>query len=88
MFLLKESNECPALFTEMGELTRSGDREEWKETARWVKFEEDVEEGGNRWSKPHVATLSLHALFQLRSCLLNGVVMIDLEADSMPSLIG
>ena len=40
---------------------------EWKETARWVKFEEDVEEGGNRWSKPHVATLSLHSLFQLRS---------------------
>ena len=33
---------------------------------RWVKFEEDVEEGGNRWSKPHVATLSLHSLFELR----------------------
>ncbi|KAI6183292.1 Anion exchange protein [Aphelenchoides bicaudatus] len=87
MFLLKEGYESPALFTEMGELTRSGDKEEWKETARWVKFEEDVEEGGNRWSKPHVASLSLHALFQLRSCLLNGVVMIDLDADSMPSLI-
>lgn len=67
MFLLQEKNEVPALFTEMGELTRSNDNlEEWKETARWVKFEEDVEEGGNRWSKPHVATLSLHALFQLR----------------------
>jgi sodium bicarbonate transporter 10 len=67
MFLLKEGyEESPALFTEMGELIRSGDKEEWKETARWVKFEEDVEEGGNRWSKPHVATLSLHALFQLR----------------------
>ena len=39
---------------------------------RWVKFEEDVEEGGNRWSKPHVATLSLHSLFELRSFLLNG----------------
>ncbi|KAI6239960.1 Anion exchange protein [Aphelenchoides fujianensis] len=87
MFLLKECNEAPALFTEMGELIRCGDKEEWKETARWVKFEEDVEEGGNRWSKPHVATLSLHALFQLRSCLLNGVVLIDLEADSLPSLI-
>lgn len=66
MFLLKEKKNIPALFTEMCELTRSGDIEEWKETARWVKFEEDVEEGGNRWSKPHVATLSLHALFQLR----------------------
>ena len=66
MFLLSEKDDAPALFTEMGELTRSDDVEEWKETARWVKFEEDVEEGGNRWSKPHVATLSLHALFQLR----------------------
>ena len=24
-----------------------GDRWQWKETARWVKFEEDVEEVGN-----------------------------------------
>uniref|UniRef100_A0A915EB49 Anion exchange protein n=1 Tax=Ditylenchus dipsaci TaxID=166011 RepID=A0A915EB49_9BILA len=87
MFLLKEKDDVPALFTEMGELTRSGNSEEWKETARWVKFEEDVEEGGNRWSKPHVATLSLHALFQLRSCILNGVVLIDLDIESLPQLI-
>jgi hypothetical protein len=68
MFLLGEQNDAPSVFTEMGELCRNGDGavEEWRETARWVKFEEDVEEGGNRWSKPHVATLSLHALFQLR----------------------
>ena len=39
-----------------------------------MKFEEDVEEGGNRWSKPLVATLSLHSLFELRSLLLNGTV--------------
>ncbi|VDN58982.1 unnamed protein product [Dracunculus medinensis] len=86
MFLLKEKNEMPALFTEMNELNRSGRMEEWRETARWVKFEEDVEEGGNRWSKPHVATLSLHSLFQLRSCLLNGVVLIDSLANSMAEL--
>lgn len=62
---------------------RDGDELEWKETARWVKFEEDVEEGGNRWSKPHVATLSLHALFELRSLLTNGTVMLDMEADGL-----
>uniref|UniRef100_A0A915Q2T8 Anion exchange protein n=1 Tax=Setaria digitata TaxID=48799 RepID=A0A915Q2T8_9BILA len=87
MFLLKEQSELPALFTEMGELTRSGMVEEWRETARWVKFEEDVEEGGNRWSKPHVATLSLHALFQLRSCLMNGVIIMDSEAKEFPELV-
>jgi anion exchange protein len=86
MFLLKNKNEVPSLFTEMCELTQNGAAEEWKETARWVKFEEDVEEGGNRWSKPHVATLSLHALFQLRSCILHGLVLIDIEAPTLPDL--
>lgn len=50
---------------------------------RWIKFEEDVEEGGNRWSKPHVATLSLHALFELRSFVLNGTVILDADAHSL-----
>lgn len=53
---------------------------------RWIKFEEDVEEGGNRWSKPHVATLSLHSLFELRSLLLNGTVMLDMEANSLEQI--
>ena len=34
------------LFTEMDELRTDVDGvAEWKETARWVKFEEDVDEG-------------------------------------------
>lgn len=53
---------------------------------RWIKFEEDVEEGGNRWSKPHVATLSLHSLFELRSFLLNGTVMLDMEVTSLEQI--
>lgn len=52
----------------------------------WIKFEEDVEEGGNRWSKPHVATLSLHSLFELRSLLLNGTVMLDMEASNLEQI--
>ena len=63
-------------------------RVEWKETARWVKFEEDVEEGGNKWSKPHVATLSLHSLFELRSCILKGTVLFDLEATDLGQIAG
>ncbi|XP_017152237.1 sodium bicarbonate cotransporter 3 isoform X15 [Drosophila miranda] len=71
------------LFSEMGMLVKEGDEIEWKETARWIKFEEDVEEGGNRWSKPHVATLSLHSLFELRRLLVNGTVMLDMEAPNL-----
>lgn len=51
-----------------------------------MKFEEDVEEGGERWSKPHVATLSLHSLFELRSFLLNGTVILDMDAISLDQI--
>ena len=53
---------------------------------RWVKFEEEVEEGGNRWSKPHVATLSLHSLFELRSMLLNGTICLDMSANNLDDI--
>ncbi|XP_034173081.1 na[+]-driven anion exchanger 1 isoform X10 [Osmia lignaria lignaria] len=81
-----DAHESHPLFSEMEELVKDGDEMEWKETARWIKFEEDVEEGGNRWSKPHVATLSLHSLFELRSLLLNGTVMLDMEASSLEQI--
>lgn len=55
---------------------------------RWVKFEEKVEEGGERWSKPHVSTLSLHSLFELRTCLQTGTVLLDLEGYSLPQIVG
>ncbi|CDW58433.1 sodium driven chloride bicarbonate exchanger [Trichuris trichiura] len=68
------------LFTEM-------EFQEWRQTARWVKYEEVVEEGGNRWSKPHVATLTLQSLFELRSCFLKGVVILDMSADGLEDVI-
>ncbi|KAM3873547.1 sodium bicarbonate cotransporter 3 [Diretmus argenteus] len=75
------------LFTELDELSfRNGHVQEWKETARWLKFEEDVEDGGERWSKPYVATLSLHSLFELRSCILNGTVLLDMRANSIEEI--
>ncbi|XP_062492008.1 electroneutral sodium bicarbonate exchanger 1 isoform X3 [Pezoporus occidentalis] len=75
------------LFTELDEIClKEGKDAEWKETARWLKFEEDVEDGGERWSKPYVATLSLHSLFELRSCLVNGMVLLDVCANSMEEI--
>ncbi|KAM3615007.1 uncharacterized protein V6R79_022083 [Siganus canaliculatus] len=75
------------LFTELDELAfKDGDIQEWRETARWLKFEEDVEDGGERWSKPYVATLSLHSLFELRSCILNGTVLLDMRADTIDEI--
>ncbi|XP_069392916.1 sodium bicarbonate cotransporter 3-like isoform X10 [Paralichthys olivaceus] len=75
------------LFTELDELAfRDGELQEWKETARWLKFEEDVEDGGERWSKPYVATLSLHSLFELRSCIINGTVLLDMRANTIEEI--
>ncbi|KAK2911766.1 hypothetical protein Q8A67_003899 [Cirrhinus molitorella] len=90
-FILGEDDDSPAppqLFTELDELLSvDGQEMEWKETARWIKFEEKVEKGGERWSKPHVATLSLHSLFELRTCIEKGTIMLDLEANTLPGVI-
>ncbi|MEJ1286571.1 hypothetical protein NN561_017579 [Cricetulus griseus] len=87
--ILGEEDEAPnpTLFTEMDTLQHDGDQMEWKESARWIKFEEKVEEGGERWSKPHVSTLSLHSLFELRACLQTGTVLLDLDSGSLPQII-
>lgn len=61
------------VFVELDELhAGTEDTWEWREKARWIKFEEDVEEGADRWGKPHVASLSFHSLLELRRGLENG----------------
>ncbi|XP_035792688.1 anion exchange protein 2-like isoform X6 [Anopheles albimanus] len=74
------------VFVQLDELTGSGEEREWKETARWIKYEEDVEEGADRWGRPHVASLSFHSLLNLRRCLETGVVLMDLEEKDLPSV--
>ncbi|XP_023121249.2 electrogenic sodium bicarbonate cotransporter 1-like isoform X6 [Amphiprion ocellaris] len=90
-FILGEEDDGPPppqLFTELDELLAvDGQEMEWKETARWIKFEEKVEKGGERWSKPHVATLSLHSLMELKACIEKGTIMLDLEASTLPQVV-
>uniref|UniRef100_H2ZCS8 Anion exchange protein n=1 Tax=Ciona savignyi TaxID=51511 RepID=H2ZCS8_CIOSA len=66
------------VFVELDELV-SG---EWKETARWIKFEEDVEES-QMWGKPRVASLSFHSLLELRKTIEKGAVMLDMDRDNL-----
>ena len=47
-----------------------------------------MEEGGERWSKPHVATLSLHSLFELRKGIMSGTVMLDVDATNLLQVTG
>lgn len=60
------------VFVQLDELKGNGDEREWKETARWIKYEEDVQEGTDRWGRPHVASLSFHSLLNVRRSLESG----------------
>ena len=63
-------------------------RTEWKETARWLKFVEVAEPGAQKWSKPHVSTLSMHSLFQLRALLSRAAILLDQAGNNMPQIAG
>ncbi|KAH7698045.1 anion exchange protein, partial [Aphelenchoides avenae] len=58
----------------------------WHQVARWIKYEQDVEGDGTRFSKPHITLLSLHALLQIKNCVRKGVVLLDAEASSFVQL--
>lgn len=62
----------PQLFVELNELIVKDHEMRWKERARWIKFEEDVEEETGRWGKAHVASLSFRSLLELRRTITHG----------------
>ncbi|XP_039645425.1 anion exchange protein 2b isoform X2 [Perca fluviatilis] len=75
------------VFVELNELTIDKNQEmQWKETARWIKFEEDVEEETDRWGKPHVASLSFRSLLELRKTISHGAVLLDLDQKTLPGI--
>uniref|UniRef100_A0A3Q2PQZ1 Anion exchange protein n=1 Tax=Fundulus heteroclitus TaxID=8078 RepID=A0A3Q2PQZ1_FUNHE len=75
------------VFVELNELTINKNQEmQWKETARWIKFEEDVEEETDRWGKPHVASLSFRSLLELRRTISHGAVLLDLDQKTLPGI--
>ncbi|GIY74133.1 anion exchange protein 2 [Caerostris darwini] len=76
------------LFVELHELKEYEltDSVEWRQTARWIKYEEDVELGPDKWGKPHVPPLSFRSLLKLRQCLDSGGVLLDLEEKDVMSI--
>ncbi|XP_075065854.1 electrogenic sodium bicarbonate cotransporter 1-like isoform X2 [Mixophyes fleayi] len=79
--------ETHILFTQLNELVTEHEGVIWRETARWIQFEEKTEDGGERWSKPHVTTLTLHSLFELRTCITKGIVLLDTEKSTFKEII-
>ncbi|XP_056610196.1 anion exchange protein 3 isoform X1 [Triplophysa dalaica] len=75
------------VFVELNELIVDKNQQmRWKETARWIKFEEDVEEETDRWGKPHVASLSFRSLLELRRTITHGAIMLDLDQTTLPGI--
>nr|XP_048298353.1 anion exchange protein 4 isoform X5 [Myodes glareolus] len=77
----------PLLFIQLNELLGWPQALEWRETGRWVLFEEKLEVGAGRWSAPHVPTLALPSLQNLRSLLSEGIVLLDCQAQSLLELV-
>nr|XP_024102847.2 anion exchange protein 4 isoform X4 [Pongo abelii] len=77
----------PLLFIQLNELLGWPQALEWRETGRWVLFEERLEVTAGRWSAPHVPTLALPSLQKLRSLLAEGLVLLDCPAQSLLELV-
>jgi len=56
--------------------------------SRWVKYEEDVEPRGVRWSKPYVPTVHLKSLYDLKEIFKTQPVLLNVEIDSLERTCG
>eukprot|EP00092_Neocalanus_flemingeri_P037562 GFUD01040897.1.p1 GENE.GFUD01040897.1~~GFUD01040897.1.p1 ORF type:complete len:877 (+),score=230.71 GFUD01040897.1:117-2747(+) len=61
--------------------------DQWKEVSRWVKFQENVEDGGKRWSKPHVPSCSFSVFSGLRHELENSPVLLNAKGSDINSIV-
>uniref|UniRef100_A0A672FG53 Anion exchange protein n=1 Tax=Salarias fasciatus TaxID=181472 RepID=A0A672FG53_SALFA len=75
------------VFVELNELVIDRNQEpQWRETARWIKFEEDVEEETDRWGRPHIASLTFRSLLELRRVITHGAVLLDLKQRTLQGI--
>ncbi|XP_021966995.1 anion exchange protein 3 isoform X2 [Folsomia candida] len=70
-----------------GEKSISGERN-WNEISRWVKYEQDLEEGSDRLGKPHIAPLAHHYLTKLHRLIGKSCTeLFDLDETDMQSIV-
>lgn len=73
-------------FVELEELVSCDNELVWKERARWIKLEEDVEECADRWGKPHIPCLTYRSLREVETNLQNGAILLDLPRGNLSSI--
>ena len=54
----------------------------WAESSRWIKFEENFQ-NSQRYSKPHIASLTFHSIHQLRNLLDESEILLDIDANNI-----
>ena len=59
----------------------------WRETSRWIKFEENVDQGGSRWSKAHVGTISISVMKKVRAMLQTAHFFFDERHENLHDII-
>ncbi|CAG2204038.1 NCBE [Mytilus edulis] len=84
--ITENDEETPVVFCQLDTLTKKDQEVIWMESARWVKYEEDVEENGKRWSKPHVASVTLHYVLELKTQMSTGAIILEADVRSLPQL--
>ncbi|KAM4556100.1 anion exchange protein 2a [Fundulus diaphanus] len=73
------------MFMELKELVVDRNQDlQWRETGRWIRSEEDVEE--ERWRRPHIASLSFQSLLELQNFLSHSAVLLDLQQKTLPGI--
>ncbi|XP_067869376.1 anion exchange protein 2-like isoform X3 [Heterodontus francisci] len=58
----------------------------WQEVGRWIKYEEDLDKETDRWSKPHVPSLTFRSLLELRKAVSKGAILLDLKETTLPGI--
>ncbi|KAK3789928.1 hypothetical protein RRG08_004040 [Elysia crispata] len=82
-----QSSSAQPMFCQMNRLTSTGSEVVWMQVARWIKFEEVLDEDANRWSKPHVPSLSLNALTTFRKDMRHVPCLLDPDITDFNSLV-
>uniref|UniRef100_A0A7E4V940 Anion exchange protein n=1 Tax=Panagrellus redivivus TaxID=6233 RepID=A0A7E4V940_PANRE len=94
LFFYDDSESVPSSFTELdkyvnlNKLSKDPKDGHWEETSRWIKFQEVVDDGGKRWSKPHIPVVNANSLFQLKEFFFRGsAVHFDLKLENYEEIV-
>ncbi|KJE97041.1 hypothetical protein CAOG_07527 [Capsaspora owczarzaki ATCC 30864] len=73
------------LYVEMEELRH--DSAEWAQKARWLRYEQLIDDQGDKWGKLHLSVVSIRSLFELRAGLMTGTMLFDIPAKNLQDIV-